>query len=56
MTFLGIIVGLCKTGRNASHSSQNCWGHDGRNLLHPFDVKEYLGKKFWGILGRILGE
>ena len=39
---------MCKTGQKAAHFSQNCWGHDVRNLLHPFDVD--------GFGGRILGE
>ena len=52
---IGIFV--CKTGRNAAHFSQNCWGHDVKTFLCPFDVnnfggrtfgKEFLGKNFWG--------
>ena len=32
---------VCQTGRNAAHFSQNCWGHDVKNVLHPFDVNNF---------------
>ena len=30
---IGIFV--CKTGRNAAHFAQNCWGHDVKMLFSP---------------------
>ena len=49
---IGIFV--CKTGRNAAHFSQTCWGHDVKICLHPFDVNNFggrtFGKDFWGEL------
>ena len=49
--FGGIIFGaigifVCKTGRNAAHFSQICWGHDVKIYLHPFDVNHFWGRTF----------
>ena len=47
---------VCKTGRNAAHFSQNCWGHDVKIYLHPFDVNNLGGRTFGKeFLGNIFG-
>ena len=44
----GIIFGQCvlKTMRHAAQFSQNCWGHDVRNIFHPFIVNNLGGRTF----------